>query len=283
MLASVIMTTYNAPQWLQKVLWGFAAQVDLRFEVVVADDGSQPETLQLLRKMGPTLPYPVRHVWQPDDGFRKCQALNQGIQASRGAYLIFTDADCIPHRDFVAWHLRLARPRCFLSGGYNKLSMATSEALVHDDIAAGRHCDPSWLASHGSADVARGSKLRRTGDRWAVVCDRLTTTKPTWNGHNASTWKSYAITANGFDHRMHYGGQDREFGERLVNAGIRGVQIRHRAVCVHLDHKRGYATPESIAKNKAIRAETRKNGRTACEQGLAQLDHAEAVLTDLAM
>ena len=197
--------------------------------------------------------------------FGSARSLEHAIYQARGDdYLIFTDADCIPHRDFVAWHLRLARPRRFLSGGYNKLSMATAEALTAADIAAGKRCDPAWLAAHGSAEVAGGSKLRRSGDRWSVIYDQLTTTKPTWNGHNASTWKAYAVMANGFDHQMQYGGQDREFGERLVNAGIRGVQIRHRAVCVHLDHKRGCATPESIAKNRAIQAKTRQSGRTTC-------------------
>ena len=92
--------------------------------------------------------FPLLHLWQPDDGFRKCQALNHALVAARSDYVIFTDADCIPHRDFVAWHLKLAEPRCFLSGGYNKLSMVTSEALDEALITTGRHCDPEWLAAH---------------------------------------------------------------------------------------------------------------------------------------
>ena len=62
---------------------------------------------------------------------------------------------------------------------------------------------------------------------------------------------------NGFDERMQYGGQDRELGERLFNFGIKSKQLRYSAVCVHLDHKRGYKTPESIAKNKEIRRQTK--------------------------
>lgn len=56
---------------------------------------------------------------------------------------------------------------------------------------------------------------------------------------------------------MQYGGQDRELGERLVNYGIKPKQIRYSTVCLHLDHPRGYATPESINKNKNIRKETK--------------------------
>ena len=47
----------------------------------------------------------------------------------------------------------------------------------------------------------------------------LTPTKPTWNGHNASCWKSDALEVNGFDQRMVYGGEDREFGEPPFQPG----------------------------------------------------------------
>lgn len=62
---------------------------------------------------------------------------------------------------------------------------------------------------------------------------------------------------NGFDERMQYGGQDREFGERLENYGIHGMQIRYSTVCLHLDHARGYKTKDSIQKNRNIRKHTR--------------------------
>ncbi len=65
---------------------------------------------------------------------------------------------------------------------------------------------------------------------------------------------------------MQYGGQDREFGERLMNMGIKTRQVRYRCSCVHLDHGRGYASPESIAKNKSIRKHTR-------EQRIKRTDH----------
>ena len=37
-------------------------------------------------------------------------------------------------------------------------------------------------------------------------------------------------------------GEDRELGERMLNLGIRSKQLRYSAVCVHLDHARGYKT-----------------------------------------
>jgi hypothetical protein len=70
---------------------------------------------------------------------------------------------------------------------------------------------------------------------------------------------------------MQYGGQDREFGERLINHGIKPRQVRYRCSCVHLDHGRGYARPESIAKNHAIRKNTRNNNIEITPFGINKL------------
>jgi hypothetical protein len=67
---------------------------------------------------------------------------------------------------------------------------------------------------------------------------------------------------------MQYGGQDRELGERLMNFGIKGKQIRYSAICVHLDHKRGYKTKESIQFNIGIRKETKSLKKTWTEFGI---------------
>lgn len=266
-VASVIFTTYNQPAWLEKVLVGFGHQDRTDFEVLVADDGSRDETRQLVERLAATLPVTVRHLWQPDDGFRKCEALNMAIREARADYLIFTDGDCIPRADFVSTHLALREPGRFLSGGYHKLPMDTSQAITAEDIARGRAFDAGWLRERGMAASRRDLKLTARG-RWAWLLDQLSPARASWNGHNASCWTRDAIAINGFDERMQYGGQDREFGERLENAGIRGKRIRYRAIVVHLDHSRGYARPESIAKNRAIRAETRRARATWTPHGI---------------
>ena len=79
------------------------------------------------------------------------------------------------------------------------------------------------------------------------------------------------MAANGFDERMGYGGLDRELGERLENAGIRGKQVRHRAVCVHLFHKRGYESDRMRQHNYAVRRETEKQRLTFTPYGISQM------------
>ena len=57
---------------------------------------------------------------------------------------------------------------------------------------------------------------------------------------------------------MQYGGQDRELGRKAGKSRIKGKQIRYSAICVHLDHARGYVNPETWAKNNAIRKNTKE-------------------------
>ena len=94
---------------------------------------------------------------------------------------------------------------------------------------------------------------------FVFILNKITPTTPSWNGHNASGWKKDLLAINGFNQEMQYGGEDRELGERLMNFGIKSKQIRYSAICVHLDHARGYVNQAAIDKNIAIRKEILKN------------------------
>src|SRR5665647_556471 len=109
----VIISTFNNPEWLKKVLWGYANQSYTDFEIIVADDGSLPETGLMLEQAKEELGLRINHVWQPNLGFRKNKILNAAIQATNAEYLIFTDQDCVPRQDFVATHLHYARKGSF--------------------------------------------------------------------------------------------------------------------------------------------------------------------------
>lgn len=280
MKVAVILSTYNAPDRLQPTLVGYAAQTYRDFELIVADDGSTAATRELIKDVSSRYSLPIKHVWQEDIGFRKCRILNQAIVSTAADYLIFSDGDCIPRADFIATHMMNARPGRFLSGGYFKLSAKASARITSEDILNGQALDPEWLLVNG---MPRSGKLGRLvcGPLRARIMNTLTPTRPTWNGHNASGWRADMIRINGFDERMAYWAQDREFGERLENNGIRGLQIRYSAICVHLHHERPYKTEESRERNRQIRRETRQNRARWTIHGIRKLpapEHREAVL-----
>jgi glycosyltransferase involved in cell wall biosynthesis len=258
MKASVIMSTYNAEAWLEKVIWGFGVQTERNFEIVIADDGSRDDTRLLIEKLRSETDIPIVHVWHEDNGFQKSQILNKAIVASGSDYLIFTDGDCIPRMDFVEVHINRREPGYFLSGGYFKLPMAISKAITRDDVEKQRCFDINWLTRQGLPGSYKNIKFTASG-LLEKFLNFITPTKPTWNGHNASGWKKDLMAINGFNQEMQYGGQDRELGERLFNSGLKSKQIRYSAICVHLDHARGYVNEETWKKNYAIRENTRKN------------------------
>jgi glycosyltransferase involved in cell wall biosynthesis len=267
---SVVLSTYNQPRWLEKALWGYAAQRFTNFEVLVADDGSGPETADVIERLRGRNHFRLVHVWHEDRGFRKTEILNRAVLAASGDYLVFSDGDCIPHSDFVATHVRLARERQFLSGGYLKLPMSVSERITEDDVRSGRAFDASWLRAQGWRGGRRALRLPRSS-AVATLLDALTPTRATWNGHNASTWREAIVAVNGFDLDMGYGGEDRALGERLVNLGFRGRRVRFRAPCLHLDHPRPYADAAVISANRRARKEIRRSQDVRTQRGLAEV------------
>lgn len=255
---SVIFSTYNSEEWLEKVILGFSVQTFRNFEIIIADDGSREATKNLIDKLRAEIDIPIIHVWQEDNGFQKSQILNKAILASTSDYLIFTDGDCIPRKDFVEVHDKFREKGYFLSGGYFKLPMDISKLISKDDIINQRCFDLNWLKANGLPSSFKNIKFLASG-LGSKILNFVTPTNASWNGHNSSGWKQDLMEVNGFNQEMQYGGQDRELGERLFNKGLKSKQIRYSAICVHLDHKRGYVNEETWKKNHAIRENTRKN------------------------
>lgn len=271
MNVSVIISTFDSPAWLEKSLWGYRSQTHTDFEVVVADDGSGAETALVIERMRRTTKLRIAHVWHRHEGFRKCRILNQAILEAQGGYLIFSDGDCVPRADFVATHVALARHGQALSGGCIRLSHEASHALTEHDVFSGRCMRPAWLRERSAATARALVRLSVSAGVAGRIADGLTPTRPTFNGHNASVWREDALRVNGFDERMQYGGLDREFGDRLMNAGVRFVQVRHRAICLHLEHGRPYVTVESWRRNHAMREATRRERLTWTPHGILRL------------
>lgn len=270
MRISVVVSTYNRPEFLQRVLWGYAVQTLRDFELVVADDGSGPETAETIHRVVRETGLRVLHVWHEDSGFRKTEILNRAIVAAEGDYLLFTDGDCIPRNDLLATHRALAEPGRYLAGGYVKLPAEVSEAITAEDVVEGRVSDLHWLRAQGWRPGRRA--LRLTGSRrLGTLFDRLTPTAAHFHGNNASVWREPLLEVNGFEGEMGYGGLDKALGFRLENLGVRGKQIRHRAVCLHLHHDRPYQNAETTRRNREILARIRRSGEHRARRGIAEL------------
>src|SRR5882672_5380621 len=106
MKLSLILSAYEQPISLAKVLRGVSRQTRAPDEVFIADDGSGDETRALIEQWRREARFPVRHLWHPHEGFRKVILLNRAVADATGQYLVFLDGDCIPHPRFLADHER---------------------------------------------------------------------------------------------------------------------------------------------------------------------------------
>jgi glycosyltransferase involved in cell wall biosynthesis len=244
---SVIISTYNEPRWLNFCLESYKNQTVKDFEIIIADDGSKEDTKSVIDKHRPLV---TEHIWHEDKGFRKTKILNKAICAASSEYLLFTDGDCIAPNTLIKTHLQKRKENHFLSGSYYKLDERTSKSInkhLIKDLFNRRTL--KQLGHHPTYKSVKflAPLLLRT------ILDKITTTKPTWNGHCSSGWKKDIEAVNGFNEKMVYGGEDRELGERLINYGIRPIQIRHRSCLIHLYHKQGYICEEGKQFNQNIR------------------------------
>lgn len=268
----VVVSTYNHPRALDLVLHALLRQSQPDFRICIADDGSGPQTAELIaawqQRLGPRL----RHIWQADRGFRKNRILNKAIASSTADYLIFLDGDCLPSEHFVARHLALARPRRFCTGGVIRLTLAASEAVRTPGVDSGEVFTPSWLGSHEALRSTSARLKAGVYPRWASrLAERLTTVRRTWNGGNSSTARINLIRVNGFDENFGYGAEDIELGFRLNNAGVRGHHLRYTALVLHLEHRRDYAHPDERVRNKQAARQALRQGKTTTSHGIVEL------------
>lgn len=233
---SVIIATYNRPDALQAVIEGCFRQTDMDFEIIVADDGSGTATRACVAALQARSPVPLRHVWQPDQGFRLSMARNRGVLASTGEYLLFLDGDCIPRRDYLAQHRRLAQRGFMVTGSRILLNQQTTAQVLDGklDVQPERAIDKLRLRLRGKIgklpqllvtlpDIGR--KRRRFSFRRIKGC-------------NLGVWRTDLERVNGFDESfLGWGYEDSDLVARLFNAGVLRKDGAYATEVLHLWHR----------------------------------------------
>jgi glycosyltransferase involved in cell wall biosynthesis len=247
-LISVIVSTYNRADALDAVLRALSRQSDRHFEIVVADDGSGAATQQVVREWMAHATVPVKHVWHDDCGFRLAEIRNLGIRASAGRYVIFLDGDCIPRRDFVASHRRLAETGWFVTGNRILMSQELTARLLEkggdpsSDPGNELHLEPElwglakYLSLRRRGDLNRlapllslplGGLRKRRARRWKGA-----------NGSNMAFWRADIDAVDGFDAAFKgWGREDSDIFIRLIRAGVRRKDGRFATGVLHLWHR----------------------------------------------
>lgn len=272
--AEVVVATYRNPRALLLCLLALARQTAPGFAVCIAEDAEDPDTAAAVAQAlaaAPALGPRLRHLTQPDAGFRKNRILNAAIAGSGADYLVFLDGDCLAHPGFVARHCAVARPDRYMVGGVVRLSQAATDSVTAEDVLSGRVFGREWLSAAGLwGRLKHRIKLLPRPVATMAWLDRLMPARQRWLGGNASTFRQNLIRVNGFDESLGYGAEDKELGVRLENAGVRPFQIRYTAPLLHLEHGRGYVETRRNDANLALIRELRRTRRSWTPHGLAR-------------
>ena len=235
MTTAVIVTTYNRPDALAAVFDGFSGQGDRDFELIVADDGSIADTRKVVEAYQRRAAFPLHYVWQEDQGFRAAAARNRAIAATKADYIVFTDGDCVPSRNFVAAHKRFSERGFFLGANRVLLSPAFTKRVIESHIPIHEWRWWKWVRSWLRRDVNRllpllslpdGSFRKRTPDRWEGI-----------KTCNLSVWREDLLRVNGLDESYQgWGLEDSDLVIRLIHAGVKHKSARFAAPVFHLWH-----------------------------------------------
>lgn len=96
---SIIIRTKNEERWIGHCLKMLFEQTIQDFEVIIVDNGSIDHTLQIANR------YPIGSIVYVDQFFPG-HALNEGIRASHGNYIVCLSAHCVPKDEFWLENLR---------------------------------------------------------------------------------------------------------------------------------------------------------------------------------
>jgi glycosyltransferase involved in cell wall biosynthesis len=263
---SVILSTYQRPGHLRRSLASLSMQrgVTGRFEVIVADDGSEDETHDIVHQFARTVDFPVKLTTHPHEGFRLARCRNDGVRASSGAYLLFTDSDCIFLPDHLQKHLACRRAGVVRAGNSYRLERELSARIDLDAIISGAY--RKWVPWELRRQMMR---------RWATDFYYEFTahpTKPKLNGCDCGIWRTDFEKVNGFDENFEgWGCEDDDLGLRLRRAGVRITSILRHTRVYHLWHPLDPTHPGSWKNGDNVRRLLGEAKPIRCANGLVPL------------
>lgn len=257
MKTALIISTYNWPEALDTVLASLESQSVLPDRILVADDGSDANTKELIEKVRKRSGLDIDHVWQEDVGFRKSAVLNKAVALAKVDYIIQIDGDCIMHKDFIKDHLARKEERTFLFGSRVNIRRSSVEEVLK--------CKQTNFTFFSKALKNKSRNLRILPLQKLYKPSAVFSHKT--RGCNLSYWRDDFIAVNGYDETIEgWGREDSEFVLRMFNKGIRGKRLRYGGIVYHIYHPE--KSREFLERNTEIQKKTVQQNKMWCDEGV---------------
>ena len=258
--------TYQRPRSLALVLESIAAQREIqdRFELVVTDDGSSDDTLQVVEAFRRRVEFPVKFVTHPRRGFQAARCRNEGAAATTAPYLLFLDGDCVLPPLHVAAHLAHRRRGVALIGDVCKLDREASLRVTEETIRRG--------VFSAVVSPSERRRLRKLDLKYRFYNFIRHPKKPrSLRSGDFSIWRDDFRRVNGFDENFSgWGGEDDDLGRRLRRAGVQLQSFLRWTYSCHLWHPREVSRPETPSAAPNAHYVVRKGRLIRCRNGLVK-------------
>lgn len=264
MKISIIICFYENLDYLKCCLDSLKYCSDDFYEVVIADDGSSDSTINGVKTLVNSCPFPVVHAWHARKAARRSATRNNGIRHARGDYLVFLDADFVALPGSIKSHATAATPGYFVAGRCKYSTQEQSKRILSATIT------PVLLEQiYKELSERPIIKEHREFIRYGIL-RRLKLASPrkqTFGGH-FSIFRDDIESVNGYDENyVGWGGEDQDIALRLVMAGMRGRSVIKSAKMIHLWHPREIGDKHWL-EGPNIEYFFRKNIPVYCENGL---------------
>ncbi|MBT3176585.1 MAG: glycosyltransferase family 2 protein [Desulfobacula sp.] len=262
MKISLIITTYNRPGALKRVLDGLISQTILPEEIIIADDGSDNNTKTMLQPFLDQTQINIKHVWHEDIGFRAARIRNMAIAESNGDYIILLDGDCIPEKHFIQDHKDLAQKGFFFQGKRVIVNQSFAKIFNHKD------CNSKTILMIQSLkkEISNSHHIFRIPFFPSYTIKKLSGVRSC----NMGLFRDDITAVNGFNHDFEgWGREDSELVVRLFKYGLKRKENPFKAICFHLwhhDNKRN-----CLEKNDRILKKVMESESFFCKSGLNEL------------
>jgi GT2 family glycosyltransferase len=270
MKVALIISVYKDVSSLKVILDALQFQTFKDFEIVISEDGDSPEMREFVS--GYSFSNPVKHITQPDEGWRKNKALNNAVRFSSADYLIFIDGDCVLHHKFIENHLKLSSPSGIVAGKrvkmgpkYSTLFRANIGDLLKLETTVEK--EMRGMKKDGAKFYEEAFYFNPSGVLGFIPKIRKMTYL---KGCNMSLHKKTIEAINGFDedYTLPAIGEDTDLTWRFRGLGFHLISARNLAVQYHLYHKENWVEQ---SENMSIMQKKMMAKEYICKNGLSKI------------